>query len=43
MSIAENFEQAQDELGRRLTPFKRSLRAYDYDFNIKELNKKAKN
>lgn len=42
MCVAENFEQAQDELGRKLTPFKRSLRAYDYDFNIKELNQKTR-
>ena len=34
MCVAENFEQAQDELGRKLTPFKKSLRVYDYEYSI---------
>lgn len=42
MQVAENFEQAQDELGRKLTPYKKTLRAYDFEFNIKELSKKTK-
>lgn len=36
MYVAENFEQAQDELGRKLTPFKKSLRAYDYEYTVSE-------
>lgn len=40
MCVAENFEQAQDELGRKLTPFKKSLRVYDYEFNIPNLKAK---
>lgn len=38
MCVAENFEQAQDELGRKLTPFKKSLRVYDYEFNVHQKN-----
>ena len=34
MCVAENFEQAQDELGRKLTPFKKSLRVYDYEYSV---------
>ena len=34
MHVAENFEQAQDELGRKLTPFKKSLRVYDYEYSV---------
>lgn len=34
MSIYENFEQAQDELGRKLSPFKKSLRVYDYEYTV---------
>ena len=34
MHVAENFEQAQDELGVKLTPFKRSLRVYDYEYSV---------
>jgi len=37
MCIAEHLEQAQDELGLKLTPFKRSLRAYDYEFSCKNI------
>ena len=36
MYVAENFEQAQDELGRKLTPFRKSLRAYDYEYTLSE-------
>jgi len=34
MCVAENFEQAQDELGRKLNPFKKSLKVYDYQYYI---------
>lgn len=34
MHIAENFEQAQDELGVKLRPFKKSLRVYDYEYSV---------
>ena len=34
MHVAENFEQAQDELGRKLSPFKKSLRVYDYEYTV---------
>jgi len=34
MNIAENFEQAQDELGKKLSPLKRSLDLYNYGFKI---------
>jgi hypothetical protein len=34
MHVAENFEQAQDELGAKLTPFKRTLRVYDYEYSV---------
>lgn len=40
MCVAENFEQAQDELGRKLTPFKKSLRVYDYEFLINTKDQK---
>ena len=32
MLIAENFELAEKELGRKLTPIKKSLRLYDFEF-----------
>jgi len=34
MHVAENFEQAQDELGVKLYPFKKSLRVYDYEYSV---------
>lgn len=34
MHVAENFEQAQDELGVKLYPFRRSLRVYDYEYSV---------
>ena len=34
MHVAENFEQAQDELGVKLNPFKRTLRVYDYEYSV---------
>lgn len=34
MNIAENFEQAQDELGKKLIPFNRSLDLYNYGFKL---------
>jgi len=34
MNIAENFEQAQDELGKKLSPLKRSLDLYNYGFKV---------
>lgn len=34
MSIAENFEQAQDELGIKLTPLKKTLRFYDFEYSV---------
>lgn len=34
MYVGENFEQAQDEMGRKFRPFKKSLRVYDYEYTI---------
>ena len=35
MNINLNFEQAQDELGKKLTPFKRSLELYNYGYQVR--------
>lgn len=34
MNVAENFEQAQDEIKKKLVPFKRSLELYNYGFKV---------
>lgn len=36
MYVAENFEQAQDELQRKLVPFRKSLRVYDYEYTVSQ-------